>query len=218
VPFREPVDWRGLGLYDYPQVIAKPMDLSTVKQTIEKGGYKSIGDCADDIRLIWNNCKKYNQDGSDFYNLADSFSKKFEDKFAKVKAENPGLEEEETEHAPSLEEKTKFSHNIYRCAPPPLPARAPARAARRAPRRARAAPRRIKQEELGVLVEKLDAKCPDAIDKSQSDDEIEINIDAIDPKTFHDLDRYVRQCLSQSNPKKKKAAAAGDSKSKKAKA
>lgn len=67
-------------------------------------------------------------------------------------------------------------------------------------------------------MEKLDAKCPDAIDKSQSDDEIEINIDAIDPKTFHDLDRYVRQCLSQSNPKKKKAAAAGESKSKKQKA
>ena len=190
VPFREPVDWRGLGLYDYPQVISKPMDLLTVKQTIEKNGYKSINDCADDIRLIWNNCKKYNQDGSDFYNLADSFSKKFEDKFSKLKAENPAMDEVEADHAPSLDEKTKFSHNIYR----------------------------IKQEELGVLVEKLDAKCPEAIDKSTSDDEIEINIDAIDPRTFHDLDRYVRQCLAQSNPKKKKQAGAGGPAPKKAKA
>ena len=249
MPFREPVDWRGLGLYDYPQVISKPMDLLTVKQTIEKNGYKSINDCADDarpprptrsprrrrarraaargasgarrastrrararadacarlpprarraradplapqIRLIWNNCKKYNQDGSDFYNLADSFSKKFEDKFSKLKAENPAMDEVEADHAPSLDEKTKFSHNIYR----------------------------IKQEELGVLVEKLDAKCPEAIDKSTSDDEIEINIDAIDPRTFHDLDRYVRQCLAQSNPKKKKQAGAGGPAPKKAKA
>ena len=63
--------------------------------------------------------------------------------------------------------------------------------------------------ELGVLVEKLDAKCPDAIDKSTSDDEIEINIDAIDPRTFHDLDRYVRQCLDQSHPKNKNQARAG---------
>ena len=94
VPFREPVDWRGLGLYDYPQVIAKPMDLTTVKQTIERQGYKSVNDCADDIRLIWNNCKKYNQDGSDFYNLADGFSKRFEERFSKVKAENPALDEE----------------------------------------------------------------------------------------------------------------------------
>ncbi|CAH0366982.1 unnamed protein product [Pelagomonas calceolata] len=190
VPFREPVDWRGLGLYDYPQVIAKPMDLTTVKQTIERQGYKSVNDCADDIRLIWNNCKKYNQDGSDFYNLADGFSKRFEERFSKVKAENPALDEEELTHAPDLEEKTRFSHNIYR----------------------------IKQEELGVLVEKLDAKCPDAIDKSTSDDEIEINIDQIDPRTFHDLDRYVRQCLSQSNPKKKKAAGGAEPKAKKQKA
>ena len=51
MPFREPVDWRGLGLYDYPQVISKPMDLLTVKQTIEKNGYKSINDCADDARF-----------------------------------------------------------------------------------------------------------------------------------------------------------------------
>ena len=72
--------------------------------------------------------------------------------------------------------------------------------------------------ELGVLVEKLDAKCPEAIDKSTSDDEIEINIDAIDPRTFHDLDRYVRQCLAQSNPKKKKQAGAGGPAPKKAKA
>ena len=113
VPFREPVDWRGLGLYDYPQVIAKPMDLTTVKQTIERQGYKSVNDCADDIRLIWNNCKKYNQDGSDFYNLADGFSKRFEERFSKVKAENPALDEEELTHAPDLEEKTRFSHNIY---------------------------------------------------------------------------------------------------------
>jgi len=190
VPFREPVDWRGLGLYDYPQVIAKPMDLTTVKTGIEKGSYKSINDCADDIRLIWNNCKKYNQDGSDFYNLADGFAKKFEERFGKLKAENPALDEEDLSHAPSLEEKTKFSHNIYR----------------------------IKQEELGVLVEKLDAKCPDAIDKSTSEDEIEINIDAIDPRTFHDLDRYVRSCLSvPAGGKKKKASTAGDKSAKKQK-
>ena len=186
--FREPLDWRGMGLNDYPKVIEKPMDLGTVKQNIKS--YRTIHSCADDIRLIWNNCKKYNQDGSDFYNLADGFSKRFEERFSKVKAENPALDEEELTHAPDLEEKTRFSHNIYR----------------------------IKQEELGVLVEKLDAKCPDAIDKSTSDDEIEINIDQIDPRTFHDLDRYVRQCLSQSNPKKKKAAGGAEPKAKKQKA
>ncbi|KAJ8600459.1 hypothetical protein CTAYLR_001457 [Chrysophaeum taylorii] len=193
VPFREPVDWRSLGLYDYPQIIKKPMDLSTVKGNIEKGVYQSVQECAEDVRLIWTNCKKYNQDGSDFYNLADTFSKRFEDKYSKIKTDDPAVEEE-TDHAPSHEEKIRFSHNIYK----------------------------IKQEELGQLVEKLEERCSEAMDKSTNEDEIEINIDAIDPKTFHELDRFVRHCIAQAQPKKKKKAASsstegGEAKAKKAK-
>mmetsp|Transcript_13063 Transcript_13063/g.52317 ORF Transcript_13063/g.52317 Transcript_13063/m.52317 type:complete len:211 (-) Transcript_13063:732-1364(-) len=192
LPFREPVDWRGLGLYDYPQIIKKPMDLSTVKSNIESKAYQSIHECAEDIRLIWSNCKKYNQDGSDFYNLADAFSKRFEDKFAKIKDQEQA--EEDVDHEPSLEEKTRFSNLIYK----------------------------IKQEELGHVVEKLEDRCPTAINKSTSDDELEINIDAIDPKTFHELDRYVRGCMAASAPKKKKKSSTGvdgaeTSKAKKAK-
>ena len=87
VDFRGPVDWRGLGLEDYPQVIAKPMDLGTVKQKIEGQQYNSVEECADDIRLIWDNCKRYNPHRSDFYNLADRLSKRFEELFSKVKPE-----------------------------------------------------------------------------------------------------------------------------------
>ena len=85
--FREPVDWRGLGLDDYPRVIAKPMDLGTVKQKIEGQQYNSVEQCAADIRLIWDNCKRYNPHRSDFYNLADRLSKRFEELFSKVKPE-----------------------------------------------------------------------------------------------------------------------------------
>ena len=81
--FRKPLDFRSLGLDDYPQIIAKPMDLGTVKQKIERQGYMSVEQCADDIRLIWSNCKRYNGEGSDFYNLADRLSKQFEELFSK---------------------------------------------------------------------------------------------------------------------------------------
>jgi hypothetical protein len=69
---------------------------------------------------------------------------------------------------PSFEDRTRFSHAIYR----------------------------IKQEELGVLVEKLDAMCPDAIDKSSGPEELEISIDKIDARTLRELDGYMRECLS----------------------
>lgn len=43
-PFRYPVDYKGLGLFDYPILIKKPMDLSTIKKKIKRNKYKNIID------------------------------------------------------------------------------------------------------------------------------------------------------------------------------
>ena len=116
--FRKPLDFRSLGLDDYPQIIAKPMDLGTVKQKIERQGYMSVEQCADDIRLIWSNCKRYNGEGSDFYNLADRLSKQFEElfskEFPKVKAKKKRgcpLAIDLTEEASPQEKKLRKSIN-----------------------------------------------------------------------------------------------------------
>ena len=92
--FREPLDWRGLGLNDYMKVIAKPMDLGTVKQNLNLKRYRTIHSCADDIRLIWSNCKKYNGEGSVYYSLADSLSKIFEEYFDVVRYGGPCIKTE----------------------------------------------------------------------------------------------------------------------------
>ena len=55
--FRVPVDWKGLGLEDYPLLIKQPMDLGTVKQKIKKNKYESANDCISDVDLVWDNCK-----------------------------------------------------------------------------------------------------------------------------------------------------------------
>ncbi len=59
--FRTPVDWKGFGLMDYPMIIKKPMDLSTVKRNLNNNGYETVEDCLRDIDLIWQNCKTYNK-------------------------------------------------------------------------------------------------------------------------------------------------------------
>ena len=74
----------------------------------------------------------------------------------------------ELTHIPDVAEKTRFSHAIYR----------------------------ITQEQLGVFVEKLDAMCPDAI-VAITKEEMDINIDKIDARTFHELNRYVNECLAK---------------------
>ena len=117
-PFREPVDWRGLELYDYPQIITKMMDLGTIKRRLERGHYSTAHQVAEDIRLVWTNCMTYNADGSDFWlckcefkflclhilkiglltccyspthisvdSVAKSYSRRFEDRYRKVKSE-----------------------------------------------------------------------------------------------------------------------------------
>lgn len=86
-PFREPVDWRGLELYDYPQIITKMMDLGSIKRRLERGNYSTTHQVAVDVRLVWSNCMTYNADGSDFWLLAKSYMRRFEDRYRKVKQE-----------------------------------------------------------------------------------------------------------------------------------
>ena len=52
-------------------------------------GYRNVNACVADIRRIWSNCKRYNGEGSDFYDLADRLSKQL-GAAAKAKAEAKG--------------------------------------------------------------------------------------------------------------------------------
>lgn len=86
-PFREPVDWRGLELHDYPEIITHMMDLGTIKRKLERNQYQTAAQVAADIRLVWSNCMTYNAEESDFWLLAKGFSRRFEDRYRRIKAE-----------------------------------------------------------------------------------------------------------------------------------
>lgn len=189
-PFREAVDWKGLGLYDYPQIIKNPMDLGQVKRNIETNKYKSIHDAADDIRLIWKNCMTYNADGSDFYILAQNMSKRFEERFSKLLkevnvADTDGKSKSDAE--PTLEEKRSFAKGLYK----------------------------ITKEELGKVITDLDQKCPASLTKNSAEDEVEINVDQISPATFHEVMKYVKDCIGDDKSSRKKKAPSGNKPSKK---
>jgi len=69
------------------------------------------------MRLIWTNCKTYNQDESEYYKLASRFSKMFEQKFAKIVALDNDLGNIKE---PTLEERSAFSRNIFNIQPEEL--------------------------------------------------------------------------------------------------
>ena len=225
-PFREPVDWKALELYDYPKIIKKMMDLGTIKRKLEKGKYGDAAECADDVRLVWKNCMTYNADGSDFFRLGDSYSKRFEERFQKVVDEFGEDVVCGNVAAPPLKKKSrsspvsnsssannkkhksdKKSFDSKRIIPLDVKTRFAARL------------QRLSGMELGHVLSVIDEKCSEALEeppenKLRSDaqrrtkqhnyalDEfnggcqIEIDIDAIPPHIFGELDAYVKEQVS----------------------
>lgn len=59
-PFIHPVDYVKLKIPDYPTVIKHPIDLTTIDNKLQRGEYNEVGDFVDDIRLLFNNCYKFN--------------------------------------------------------------------------------------------------------------------------------------------------------------
>lgn len=80
----DPVDVEGLGLYDYYQIIEKPMDFSTIKIRMEAkdgSGYKNVREIYADVRLIFKNAMKYNDEKNDVHVMAKTLLEKFEKKW-----------------------------------------------------------------------------------------------------------------------------------------
>eukprot|EP00934_Nitzschia_sp_Nitz4_P009288 Nitzschia sp. Nitz4//scaffold5_size260463//251124//251957//NITZ4_001033-RA/size260463-augustus-gene-0.112-mRNA-1//-1//CDS//3329555493//9278//frame0 len=187
-PFRVPVDWKAMGLFDYPQIIKKPMDLGTVKKKIAARKYSTLQEAADDVRQVWTNCMTYNADGSDFYLLAQLLNKKWEEKFSKFLADNqllPAAGPTDPDSKVSLEDKKAFAKSLFK----------------------------ISKEDLGKVIVEVDTKCPQAILKNAAEDECELNVDKLTPTLLGELRAFIETCtpvaganvsLSGQPPKKKK--------------
>ncbi|ESW10878.1 hypothetical protein PHAVU_009G245800 [Phaseolus vulgaris] len=101
-PFLDPVDVEGLELHDYHEIIAKPMDFSTIEKKMnakDGSGYKNVREIYSDVRLIFKNAMKYNNEKHDIHIMAKSLLEKFEKKWLQLlpkvaQAESEQLKEE----------------------------------------------------------------------------------------------------------------------------
>ena len=69
-PFREPVDWKTMGLPDYPKIVHYPMDLGTIKARLMNGEYRTMYDVLFDIAAIWKACRLFNAPDREVYKYA----------------------------------------------------------------------------------------------------------------------------------------------------
>lgn len=72
-PFAQPVSRDDVA--DYYEVIKEPMDLSTMEQRLEADAYSSVEQFLYDARLIFNNCRSYNNETTTYYKNATKLEK-----------------------------------------------------------------------------------------------------------------------------------------------
>lgn len=116
-PFMQPVDVVGLGLHDYYEVIEKPMDFSTIKAKMEAKdgtGYNNVREICADVRLIFKNAMKYNDERNDVHVMAKTLLAKFEEKWLqllpKVDEEDERRKKEEAEAQLDIQLAQEVSH------------------------------------------------------------------------------------------------------------
>lgn len=69
------------------QFILHPMDLGTIKAKLRERRYNDPREFAADMRLVWSNCRTYNQIGTSVRQWGDQLSDDFERKWADYNCE-----------------------------------------------------------------------------------------------------------------------------------
>ncbi|XP_071720548.1 transcription factor GTE1-like [Rutidosis leptorrhynchoides] len=116
-PFMQPVDVVGLELHDYYEIIEKPMDFSTIMAKMEAKdgtGYKNVREICADVRLIFKNAMKYNDERNDVHVMAKTLLAKFEEKWLlllpKVDEEDERRKKEEADAQLDMQLAQEVTH------------------------------------------------------------------------------------------------------------
>lgn len=79
---------------DYYDIIIHPVDLNTIDNNIRTDRYSSVDDIVADYRLMFSNCRTYNEEGSSIYEDANLLEKVLNEKLKSegvtVEAKKPG--------------------------------------------------------------------------------------------------------------------------------
>lgn len=79
--FIRPVDPIKQGIPQYYDIIKKPMDLGTIKSKLKNNQYLSVQQFDDDVRLMFNNCYKFNPPDTYVYNEAKQLEQVYSKQF-----------------------------------------------------------------------------------------------------------------------------------------
>lgn len=81
-PFQKPVNAEEVP--DYYNVITEPMDLETMEKRLEEDAYSSPEDFVKDAKLVFNNCRRYNNDTTSYWKNANKLEKFMNSKLREI--------------------------------------------------------------------------------------------------------------------------------------
>jgi hypothetical protein len=100
-------DWVKLAIPDYPKIVKKPMDLSTMRAKLDSGAYATAEKFRDDIKLVINNCFLYNPLGTPVHQAGLDLRKLFEEKWKGLPLLRVESEDEEDDDSDDDKERSR---------------------------------------------------------------------------------------------------------------
>ncbi|KAI9824548.1 MAG: hypothetical protein M1832_001637 [Thelocarpon impressellum] len=81
-PFRYPVDPVALNIPHYHKIVKKPMDMSTIGTKLKNGEYENAKEFEADVRLMFQNCYKFNPKGDPINSMGKQLEAIFDEKWS----------------------------------------------------------------------------------------------------------------------------------------
>ncbi|KAF5368460.1 hypothetical protein D9758_002376 [Tetrapyrgos nigripes] len=106
-PFYEPVDWQKLDLPQYPKLIKKPMDLSTMRKKLDNGEYPNAQKFYDDFKLMIRNCFTFNPAGTPVNQAGSELQRLFDDKWKGLPSPSNEATDEDEDDEDSDDERAR---------------------------------------------------------------------------------------------------------------
>ena len=181
--FLQPVDYKLLNIPDYPIIIKNPMDLGTIKKKIKSKKYKNLHEFINDIQLVWDNCKTYNDPSSEIYSQAEFMEKQMRRYCSKLKVpfpKSPNLNTQEEEipleeaGSVTFEEKWEMTEQV----------------------------KKLPQSALEEIVSLVSTHMSEAVEKEEAE-KVKVKLDLLDRETFEKVQEIIDRTLSTENPQKR---------------
>lgn len=81
-PFNTPVPVEELGLTDYYDVVARPIDLGTIRQRLSKHRHKDVPAALADVERVWANCRLYNNEDDEIVEMCAAVEEEWNARWA----------------------------------------------------------------------------------------------------------------------------------------